>query len=109
MSEDLVDISGVDKAELLAALYNNARAMGMGHFQARAGDMTKEKAQEVIDGHGDDTMRRFGRGKKFYFDYLFGRPLKVDLSGDAVKPWGYDRDWGKGALARIVSTLQRKP
>lgn len=108
MSEE-INIVGIDKAELLAALYNNSRPMGMGFLQARDGIMTKEEAQKAIEV-GDDSSRMFGKREELgtrhlYFDYLFGRPLKIDISGDTVRPWGYDRDNGQGAVARIVAKL----
>ena len=83
MSE-AIDISGIDKAELLAALYNNSRPMGMGFLRAKEGEMTVEQARAEI-GNGDDHQRDFGqqiyRGS-LYFDYLHGRPLKSEIGGD---------------------------
>lgn len=107
-----IDIKGIDKAELLAALYNNSRPMGMGFLQARDGKMTVEQAREEIEG-GDDSSRMFGKdrcgNRHLYFDYLRGRPLKSDLSGDTFHPWGYDRDnGGDGTAARIIANLRSK-
>jgi hypothetical protein len=111
MSE-AIDIKGIDKAELLAALYNNSRPMGSGFLQAIPGDMTVEQARKEIES-GDDSSRMFGKNRcgnrELYFDYLRGRPLKSDISGDTFDPWGYDRDnGGKGAAARIVEALRAK-
>lgn len=113
---DKIDISGVDKGELLAALFNNSRPMGMGVLQAHLGPqvMTKEDAWKVINGSGDDHNRNFPtlglrKGKtELYFDYLYGRPLKVNLTEDMVDPWGYDRDnGGPGTLESIVNELRK--
>jgi hypothetical protein len=41
------------------------------------------------------------------FDYLKGRVIKVNLSGDEIDPWGYDRDNGQGAVEEIVSILRQ--
>jgi hypothetical protein len=95
-----VDITGLDKAEVLAALYNASKVQGMGVMQAVLGDMTAEKAREVIASRGDD------HGNKGYFDYLFGRVLKVNISGDSFDPRGYDRDVGQGAASRAISKLR---
>lgn len=113
---DSVDISGVDKAQLLAALFNNSQPMGMGWIQAAAGPwaMTAEEAAELIakarEGQrSDDHGRMFGLKSRdrLYFDYLYGRPLKVDIAGDEVDAWGYDRDnGGPGTLAEIVEQLR---
>ncbi len=109
--QEQVDISGMDKAEVLAALYNASAPVGMGHLQAVAGEMTTEHARKVIDGHGDDTERMFpgvrGGDRTLIFDYLFGRPLKLDLSKDSFNPWGFDRDnGGNGTAAKIIARLR---
>lgn len=111
----MINIEGIDKAELLAALFNNSRPMGMGFLQAHLGPqvMTKEDAEKVMN-KGDDHRRDFpeimARSNRpmLYFDYLFGRPLKVDLSNDEVREDLYDRDNGAGAFARIVAELRNK-
>lgn len=36
----MLNIKGLDKAEVLKALYNNSRVQGMGFLQAMAGEMT---------------------------------------------------------------------
>ena len=89
-----VSIQGLNKAAVLAALYNNARAQGLGFLQYDAKPMTVEDAQ----GHLD-------RGQT-YFDYLQGRVLKVSLEGDSFDPWGYDRDNGQGSAQRVVDELR---
>ena len=90
---DEIDITGVDKAELLAALYNKTYPQGLGLIQATPGDMTKIEAAVILD-RGDT-----------YFDYLHGRVMKVDLSGDTLDPWGFDRDNYDGAVADVVASL----
>jgi hypothetical protein len=106
MSE-AVSIKGIDKAALLAALYNHSRPMGMGIMQARRGDMTIEEARQQID-IGDDSKRMFGSraGRDLYFDYVWGRPLKIDISGDELRTALYNRDNGQGAAERIVEKLR---
>lgn len=107
--EKSVNIAGLDKAELLAAFYNGARVLpGMGRFQARAGVMTREAALQVIS-QGDDSARMFPgtRDKsRLYFDYVFGKGLKVDLTDNEMDPWGYDRDYGQGAAEAVVNRLR---
>ena len=44
MSNEL-DIKGIDKAELLAGLYNRSKPLGLGFLQASAGDVTGEFKQ----------------------------------------------------------------
>lgn len=105
LPEGEVDISDLDKAALLAALYNNSRPMGMGWLQARDGVMTVEQARAEIET-GDDSARMFGKQRELYFDYLRGRPLKIDLSGDVLRTWLYNRDNGRNAAERIVAKLR---
>lgn len=100
MNDGIVDISGLDKAALLAALYNRARPLGMGFLHYTPEDMTLEQAQETLkvgDDHGHQGM---------YFDYLHGRVMKVDISGDVLHTWGYNRDNGDGAAEQVITTLR---
>ena len=41
-----------------------------------------------------------------YFDYLEGRVMKIDLSGDTVDPRGYDRDNGQGAVQKVITAIK---
>lgn len=93
MPNQSIDISKLNKAEVLAALYNNSKQQGMGFLQARGrSELTKQEAEELLrDGA--------------YFDYLHGRVMKVDLAGDALDTWGYDRDNGQGAAERALAPL----
>jgi hypothetical protein len=88
----LIDISGLDKAKVLAALHRASKQQGMGFLDPR-GALTEEEARELL---AEDT----------YFDYLHGRVLKVDLSGDGFDPWLYDRDNGEGAAERAIAPLR---
>lgn len=90
----MVNIKGINKAKVLAGLYNNLRVQGMGFLQARDGEMTTEHAEELLK---HDT----------YFDYLYGKVMKVDLSSDTeFDEWGYDRDNGKGKAEKVISKLR---
>ena len=102
-----ISLKGLNKAAVLAALYNNSRTIGMGVFQARSGDMTLETAQELLGGKdsGDYCIPQ----EKGYFDYLYGRVMKIDLSGDILSTWGYDRDLGEGAVLRVLQEAGMNP
>ncbi len=86
----MIDITGLDKPRILKALYNNSKPQGMGllHFEPR--DMTDEEATALLVDNS-------------YFDYCKGRVMKVDLSGDKLKTWLYDRDNGSGAACVAIS------
>lgn len=88
-----LDISKLDKAAVLATLFNNSKQQGMGFLHARGKlPLSKEEAAELLQ-------------QETYFDYLHGRVMKVDLSGDSFDPWLYDRDNGSGAAERALKTL----
>jgi len=82
--------SNKDKAEVLAALYNNSHPHGMGFLQYNPEPMTIEQAREILE-------------QTTYFDYLAGRVMKIDLKNDTVNTWGYNRDNGNGAAERAIS------
>jgi hypothetical protein len=89
----MVDIRGLDKADVLCALYENARTQGMGVLHYLPGPLSREEAQEQLE-----LSPRF--------DYLLGRVLKVDLSGDEFEERLYDRDNGAGAAYAAISMLR---
>jgi hypothetical protein len=89
----MIDISGIDKAEVLAALYNASKPQGMGFMHYDSSPMTAEEARELLAGGT-------------HFDYLKGRVMKINLGGDQLDEWAYDRDNGVGAAAAVISTLR---
>lgn len=88
-------IEGLNKAEVLAALYNNAKVQGMGFLQADNKQMTTEEAKTILD-ESDDK----------YFDYLKGRVMKIRIAGDEIDTRLYNRDNGDGAAERVIGKLQ---
>jgi len=97
---DEIDISGLDKCEVLFALYEATSPLGLGFLQAR-GDVTVEDVRVLVSAWSDD-------GRFPYIDYLWGRPLKVDLSGDAFDGRLFDRDAGAGEARAAVERLREK-
>lgn len=107
-----MNIAGLSKARVLAALYNRARPQGMGFLHYDPTPMTEEEAQKVL-GEGDDLTRMFGgesvgrlRGRPLFFDYLKGRVMKIDLSGDEVDTRLYNNDNGQGAAEETVQAIR---
>jgi len=90
----MISIKDLDKAAVLAALHNNTQPLGRGILHAQ-GPMTVEQARSILDGRSD-----------LYFDYVAGRPIKVDLSGDSFDPRLYDRDAGPGAAQQAIDSLR---
>jgi hypothetical protein len=95
-----IDISKLDKAEVLAALFNASKQQGMGFLdESGAVPMTVEDARQYTSGIS--TVNRGGQ----YYDYLRGRVMKVDLGKDTLNPQLYDRDNGQGAAERALAPL----
>ena len=90
----MIDITGLDKSAVLAALYNNSRAQGLGALDPRSSQrMTSEQAAAYIE-------------RSTEFDYLNGRVMKIDLSADTFDERLYDRDNGHGAAERAIAPLR---
>lgn len=87
-----INLNGANKAAVLAALYNASQPMGMGWLNATAAPMTQDEAEKLLK-------------EQTYFDYLRGRVMKVDLSGDSLEERLYDRDNGHGAAYDAIRHL----
>jgi hypothetical protein len=95
MQDRMISIAGLNKADVLAALHNNAKMHGRGILHASgSGPMTREQAAAYLAQRAD-------------FDYLQGRVMKLDLSGEEFDPRLYDRDNGAGKAARVVAHLRK--
>jgi len=96
-----LDITGIDHADLLAALFNGTAPLGLGNFQPGAHEaMTIEQAREIVTAQESEKIR---------FDYVRGRPIKVRFNGNTLEnPALYDRDAGTGRCAEIVQALREK-
>lgn len=89
-----MNIAGISKPAILAALFNASRQQGMGVLDARGREpMTEGEAAKVIEEEGMD------------FDYLRGRVMKISIDGDELNPRLYDRDNGQGAAERAIAHL----
>jgi hypothetical protein len=91
-----IDITNLDRAEMIAALYNATEGM----FGKPATPMTKEEAQAEID-----AILSGEQGRRLYFDYLRGRCMKIHFGKDILDTRFYDRDNGQGAAAAALAQL----
>jgi len=89
-----ISIANLEKAAVLAALYNAAHPQGLGFLHYDATPMTS-----------DEARKKYGSCDGYY-DYLQGRVMKVDLSEDSFDPWLYDRDNGPGSAKRAIDALK---
>lgn len=94
----MIDITGLNKADVLAALYNASHPQGLGWLHKTNEDMTTEQAQVLLD------KQRPGD----HFDYVQGRVIKVNLTSDTeFDPYLYDRDNGQGAAQHAIDRLRQ--
>lgn len=91
---DAVDISGIDKVQLLRALWE------------KSSPALFFKSGLIPAPVFDETLALEVASTKI--DYFCGRCIKSDLSGDLVSPRLYDRDTHPGAFAEIVASLRSK-
>jgi hypothetical protein len=92
----MIDISTISKGAALAALYNRSEPQGLGILQFDPRPMTEDEANAIL-------------AEQQNFDYLKGRVMKVDLTGDPFDPWRYDRDNGEGSAARAIAGILCAP
>ncbi|MBP7252154.1 MAG: hypothetical protein KBA75_01565 [Alphaproteobacteria bacterium] len=93
----IIDISGINKADLLVGLYNASAPVGYG-FLAKGSDkpLTYRAARkEIASRKTDGTL---------HIDVLRGRPIKAAIGGDKLDPWLYDRENGlEKGLDAVIS------
>lgn len=100
---DDIDITGLDRAEVLAALCNGTCPMGLGALNKLAMEaITPEHAREFLGARIEGPCS---------VDYVFGRPIKVGFETVDGVDWLtcirlYDRDAGQGAAARVIEALR---
>ena len=104
-----VDITGLDKAAVLAALFNASAPQGFGFLQAGNGPqvMSLEDAQAMIDSAPAPEFPGMTDERELEYDYVLGRPIKVRLGGNEFNPWGFDRDnGGPGSAQQVIDRLR---
>lgn len=94
-----VSIKGLDKAEVLLALWKGSHAQGLSFLGiVDAGMLDIEKAKHCIE-----EAKAHGR---LYFDYLNGHVIKCDITNDEFDPRLYDRDCGEGRAEEVIKALR---
>lgn len=90
-----MNIQGLNKAAVLAALYNASSPKGKGLAQYNPNPMTLEEARTILDTSSHQR-----------FNYLKGRALKIRLADDEVDTQQYNRNNGEGAAEKAIESLQ---
>jgi hypothetical protein len=93
---NVVNIAGLNKAEVLAALYNRAQPQGMGFLSFDPRPWTKEDAEAYIAANGGSLD----------FDYVKGRVVKCHLDEDELYTRLFNRDNGSGAAEEVIEALR---
>lgn len=126
-----INVKNIDKEDLLLILYNNARPLGMGFLQAKNNLMSKEEAQKELGQTCKPDFCYIYTPKftidcsyysmspsvftkiegscsynNLYFDYLHGRPIKTDISGDEIDLWLYKIDNPHVVIENIISDFK---
>lgn len=92
-----VSIAGLNRADVLAALYNAAQPHGMGFLHYDPTPMKRKDAERLL-------------AQSDYFDYIKGRVMKISLpdGDDEIVEFCYDRDNGEGAMQRVIDALREE-
>lgn len=94
-----VSIKGISKAKVLLALFNNSKPQGVGilTFAVFSAEkiLTEEMCEEILKKTTD-------------FDYLIGKPLKVNfLSDESFDARLYDsNNGGEGTAQRVIDSIK---
>ena len=98
----MVDIKGLNKAEVLCALFNGSKTQGRNQQMIDSGLLEKPKDMSVNEA--ECILENIGEVK--HFDYLKGKVMKIDISNDTFDSWGYNRDNGQNAAETIIANLK---
>lgn len=98
-----INIAGLDKAEVLLALYHRGQVQGLGALEAGVG-LSYDKAKEAVE----QAAANPGWGEVIYFDYVLGRVIKTEIGLAELDPRLYDRDNGEGAAKAALAHLLKE-
>lgn len=103
--DSLIHTAGIRTAAILAALFNAAVKIGHGNNDPGPGMITLDQASAILKaqpkGHDGKKLR--------YFDYLYGKRLKLDLSEaytSGIIASQYDFYFGQGTAKRAIEILK---
>lgn len=94
----MVNIEGLPKPRVLAALYNNSRAVGIGKYQYNKNHkMTYREAEKLLEA-------------KTTFDLLYGRVMYFTIEPDAIEIDNslYDKYLkDDGRMERVIDDIKK--
>ena len=90
-----VDITGLDKAEVLYWLWHYSKSQGISVYDLPiTGRVSMFDCKIAVE-----------QSPNLYFDYFKGKVIKCDISGDSFDPRLYDRDNGAGKAEIAIQNL----
>lgn len=102
----MLNIKGLDKAEVLYSLWHNSHAQGMSFLGLPQKEFTLERAQELIKERGYDPEGE-NRPNCLYFDYVDGHVIKCNITGDEFDERLYERDCGEGSALKAIEYVEQ--
>lgn len=92
----MIDITGLDHAEVLLALWKHSHEQGMSFFGRFTNNPTIEDCRKHLRATGG------------YVDYFNSRVIKCHLEPDVteIHPGLYDRDCGSGTCERAIDSIR---
>lgn len=97
---ETVNISGLNKIDLLKALWENSKpAAYFEHMVKTPPEFNVKEAAQALDQN---------LNSHFEVDYLSGRLIKCDFRNDEVSPKSYDKQFGSGSFKRVVDKLRKE-
>lgn len=102
----MINIKGLDKAEVLYSLWHNSHAQGMSFLGLPQKEFTLERAKELIKETGYDPEGE-NHPSCLYFDYVDGHVIKCNITGDEFDERLYDRDCGEGAALKAIEYVEQ--
>lgn len=102
----MINIKGLDKAEVLYSLWHNSHVQGMSFLGLPEKEFTMERAQELIKESGYDPEGE-NHPNCLYFDYVDGHVIKCNITGDEFDERLYERDCGEGAALKAIEYVEQ--
>ena len=102
--DDLVDITGLNPALVLAELYNNSMQHILNLIPISLPKMSVKEARQFLTQNNPNE-------EEVYFDYLKARVMKlsIGLRSKQINVRLYNRDNGPGAAQNVILDIRTRP
>lgn len=95
-----INIKGLNKAEVLLALWRGSHSQGISFFGRGEGSFTLEMAEKMVSELTKSNHR-------LYFDYVYGHVIKCDITDDTFDDRLYARDCGEGTSENVIEFVRK--